>query len=83
VVQKVLQRPWHGVEIRSGCQRSASVSEGARSDLEARKQLENLQTLPGAVVSSDGMTTSDELMAVSAAETSQSLPSNWFATRPR
>jgi len=48
------------------------------TDLEARKQLENLQTVPGAVLSSDGMTTSDELMAISAAATSQSLPSNWL-----
>jgi len=48
------------------------------TDLEARKQLENLQTAPRAVLSSDGMTTSDELMAISAAATSQSLPSNWL-----
>jgi len=48
------------------------------TDLEARKQLENLQTAPRAVLSSDGMTTSDELMAISAAATSLSLPSNWL-----
>ena len=48
------------------------------TDLEARKQLENLQTVPGAVLSSDGMTTSDELIAISAAATSLSLPSNWL-----
>src|SRR6267378_83699 len=50
------------------------------ADLEARKQLENLQSLPGAVLSSDGMTASDEMMAVSAAATSQFPPSNWLPT---
>ncbi len=48
------------------------------TDVEARKQLENLQTPPGAVPSSDAMTTSDEMKAVSAAATSLSLPSNWL-----
>jgi tetratricopeptide (TPR) repeat protein len=52
--------------------------KGHANDVEARKQLENLQALPGAVPSSDGMTTSDETMAVSAAVTSESLPSNWL-----
>ena len=79
VVQKVLAT---ALARRGDKDRAVSVLQAYLkehgSDLEARKQLENLQTLPGAVVSSDGMTTSDELMAVSAAETSQSLPSNWL-----
>jgi Tfp pilus assembly protein PilF len=48
------------------------------NDVEARKQLENLQTLPGAAPSSDGMSTNGEMTAVSAAATSESLPSNWL-----
>src|SRR5467141_1044078 len=79
VVQKVLAT---ALARRGDKDRAVSVLQAYLkehgSDLEARKHLEHLQTLPGAVLSSDGMTTSDELMAVSAAETSQSLPSNWL-----
>jgi len=48
------------------------------SDVEARKQLENLQALPWLVPSRNGTTSSDEMTAVSAAATSQLLPSNWL-----
>jgi tetratricopeptide (TPR) repeat protein len=79
VAQKVLAA---ALARRGEKDRAVSVLQaylkGHANDVEARKQLENLQALPGAVPSSDGMTTSDEMMAVSAAVTSESLPSNWL-----